>query len=239
MPYCPGCFEKHTQNDCWCDKCQKFIDQHNNFLKKCRNEFVRFERFDMKTNELVLIPETYGDLAEGTFEYQLTRDFDVDFCESAAQQAKIETIKDAKIALSWALQARIKEKEVDKRRSEMIKEAMKFQKNINSIAGKIKDKLKATECFIKIKLDEWIDSQKDNPFGVVEKLDVDEGTITVKKSFDFIIEDDRLVPDEYKTVDAALIEKAIKFGSRNIPGVKIYEKSETMLRLKSGAQNES
>ncbi len=57
--------------------------------------------------------------------------------------------------------------------------------------------------------------------------------MTTKKSYDFVVEDDRLVPLEYKMVDAGAIEKAIKFGTRKIPGIKIIEKTETALRVKN------
>ena len=38
------------------------------------------------------------------------------------------------------------------------------------------------------------------------------------------------VPDEYKTLDTVAINRAVKNGTRNIPGIRIFEKIDTVIR---------
>lgn len=51
-----------------------------------------------------------------------------------------------------------------------------------------------------------------------------------RKQWTFDIEDPDQVPHEYCTVDERKIRDAVKAGVREIPGVKIYEDSKTILR---------
>ena len=169
----------------------------------------------------------------GELKYQLMRQFDIDMLEGAAAALGVRTEDDARGALSMALQARKLETALDKSRAEIVKPHFDYQKAINKLVKDFKDKLVQIEESLHKKIDVWMDDQKENPFTAVDKLEVEDGSLTTKKSYDFVVEDDRLVPLEYKVVDAGAIEKAIKYGTRKIPGIKIIEKTETALRVKN------
>jgi len=54
----------------------------------------------------------------------------------------------------------------------------------------------------------------------------EKGSVRVKKVWNFEIEDKLQVPVQYKIVDEKAIRKAIKDGTREIPGVKIFQKEQ-------------
>lgn len=169
----------------------------------------------------------------GELKYQLMREFDIDMLENSSAAIGVKTEDDARGALSMALQARKLETALDKSRAEIVKPHFDYQKAINKLVKDFKDKLVQIEESLHKKINVWMDEQKDNPFTAVDRLEVEDGSLTTKKSYDFVVEDERLVPLEFKMIDAGAIEKAIKFGTRNIPGVKIVEKTETALRVKN------
>lgn len=165
--------------------------------------------------------------------YQLTREFDIDMLEGAAAALGVRTEEDAKGALSMALQARKLEKALDESRAQIVKPHFDYQKAINKLVKDFKDKLTQIEESLKVKIDKWMVEQAENPFTAVDRLEVEDGTITSKKSYDFEVIDEREIPREYLQVDVAAIEKAVKYGVRKIPGVNITEKTETSLRVKN------
>lgn len=165
--------------------------------------------------------------------YQLTREFDIDMLEGAAAALGVRTEEDAKGALSMALQARKLEKALDESRAQIVKPHFDYQKAINKLVKDFKDKLTQIEESLKVKIDKWMIEQAENPFTAVDRLEVEDGTITSKKSYDFEVIDEREIPREYLQVDMAAIEKAVKYGVRKIPGVNITEKTETSLRVKN------
>lgn len=169
----------------------------------------------------------------GELKYQLMRQFDIDMLEGAAAALGVRTEDDARGALSMALQARKLETALDKSRAEIVKPHFDYQKAINKLVKDFKDKLVQIEENLHKKIDVWMEEQQENPFTAVDRLEVEDGSLTTKKSYDFVVEDDRIVPLEYKVVDAGAIEKAIKYGTRKIPGIKIIEKTETALRVKN------
>lgn len=57
-----------------------------------------------------------------------------------------------------------------------------------------------------------------------------EGTAYQHKEWKFEVESDADVPREYLMVDHARIRQAVKDGIRNIPGVRIFEHTETRFR---------
>ncbi len=56
-----------------------------------------------------------------------------------------------------------------------------------------------------------------------------EGSVSFRKDWDFIIEDEQTIPREYCSPDSSKIRKAIRDGVREIPGVRIFQK-ETAIR---------
>ena len=69
---------------------------------------------------------------------------------------------------------------------------------------------------------------------VIAKADpvarTESGTAYQRKTWEFEIEDDRKVPETYKIVSEQLIRAAVRAGVRQIPGVKIYQKTQTQIR---------
>jgi len=57
-----------------------------------------------------------------------------------------------------------------------------------------------------------------------------EGTAYQHKEWRFEVEEEAAVPREYLMVDLSRIRQAVKDGIRNIPGVKIFEHTETRFR---------
>jgi hypothetical protein len=58
----------------------------------------------------------------------------------------------------------------------------------------------------------------------------DSGASYQRKTWTFEVFDESLVPAEYLIVDPIKIRQAVRMGIREIPGVKIYEKTETSFR---------
>lgn len=56
------------------------------------------------------------------------------------------------------------------------------------------------------------------------------GSATMKMEWTFEVTDLKLVPDEYKIVDEVKIGKLVKAGLRQIPGVRIYQKTNLLIR---------
>jgi len=56
------------------------------------------------------------------------------------------------------------------------------------------------------------------------------GTAYQRTTWEFEIEDGTKVPGEYKIVDERLIREAVRAGVRQIPGVRIYQKTQTQIR---------
>lgn len=56
------------------------------------------------------------------------------------------------------------------------------------------------------------------------------GSASQVKTWTFDVVDPQAVPREYLIVDDRLIRQAVKNGIREIPGVKVYEKTETRIR---------
>ena len=130
----------------------------------------------------------------GELKYQLMREFDIDMLENSAAAIGVKTEEDARGALSMALQARKLETAIDKSRAEIVKPHFDYQKAINKLVKDFKDKLTQIEESLKKKIDGWMDEQRDNPFTAVDRLEVEDGSLTTKKGYDFVVEDERLVP---------------------------------------------
>lgn len=57
-----------------------------------------------------------------------------------------------------------------------------------------------------------------------------EGTVSMKKVWDFEVVDITMVPVDLLTVDSARIRKMIDMGDRNIPGINIFQKTSLSAR---------
>lgn len=65
-----------------------------------------------------------------------------------------------------------------------------------------------------------------------QKVSTDSGTMMTVVTWEFEIEDEKLIPRGYLHVNERTIKDAIRMGERLIPGVKIYEKKSIRSRVK-------
>lgn len=158
---------------------------------------------------------------------------DCDHLKVKSDDVKIVCEDTARSALSMAMQTRKLSNQLEKTRKELIKPHFDYQKDINKLVKKFQEKLDEIESKMQDQLSFWMDEQASNPFTVIDELQVDDGSITMKKVWEFSIDDPDLVPDEYLAVDEDLIKDAVKNGVRNIKGVRIFQTTQTSMRVKN------
>lgn len=141
--------------------------------------------------------------------------------------------REARNCLSMALQVRKLEKGLEASRIELTKPHVDYQRSINKIVKDFKEKLKSIEDNLHKKVAAWIESEKDNPFNHVETIEVEDGSIYKKDSYDFSVKSLPEIPLEFMCVNEKAVETAISNGIRNIPGLEITRKEETVLRVKN------
>ena len=165
----------------------------------------------------------------------LSKNFDLKALQTESQNTSISDIGSAKAALTLALQARKLEKVLEESRTITTRPFLDAQKAINKIAKERKIQIELIEAELEKKISDWLNTENDNPFCdfKIDRLEVEDGSITIASTFDYKIENPNLIPREYLMVDEDAIKKAVKFGVRNIPGVKIIEKKESVLRVKN------
>jgi len=165
--------------------------------------------------------------------YELMRQFDIDFMEGASNAIGVRTEQDARSALSMALQARKLERTLDESRAAIVKPHFEYQRAINKLVKDFKDKLIAIENNLHEKINGWMKEENNNPFSKLEEIEVEDGKLFTRKFWTYDVEDTTKVPMEFLCVDNEAVDSAIKKGMRNIPGLTIYEKEETNLRVKN------
>ena len=57
-----------------------------------------------------------------------------------------------------------------------------------------------------------------------------QGTVSIKKTWTFSIEDESLIPKKYWSTDKVKINKAIREGARDIGGLRIFQASDVAFR---------
>lgn len=139
----------------------------------------------------------------------------------------------ARTALSMAMQTRKLSNQLEHTRKELVKPHMDYQKDLNKVVKDFQAKLDEIQFKMQGKISIWMDEQKDNPFTQLDELQVEDGSITMKKVWEFAIDDPDLIPDEYLVVDEDLIKQAVKNGVRNIKGVRIFQTTQTSMRVKN------
>jgi hypothetical protein len=162
----------------------------------------------------------------------LKKQLDIDWFLDQEKSLCVIDEDTAKQALSMALQSRMLEKKIEKSRAEIVRPHLDFQRAINKLVKDFKDNLETLEKRLQGKIDKWMEEQREYHFTTTNSIRVDEGVIYTKKEWDFCVQDEQIVPREYLCVDPDAIEKAIKNGTRKIPGVKIFEVEKTHMRIK-------
>lgn len=177
---------------------------------------------------------------------------DVDAILEYTKKLEVLSKRDAQHAIDSIAKAKTLRENINNKKLEITRDSRDFQKKINGIANEFLEPLLLVEDMIMGKVDHWRISQekaqiaeeanKDQleefglaPLHTFEDLSVvrsDCGTLKVKESYSFALQDKNLVPMEYLMVDEERVNLALKNGIRCIPGLKIEKITKTSVRRK-------
>ena len=165
----------------------------------------------------------------------LLQEIDIDPLIERANNHTISDAVDAQQALSMSLQARKIKKSLDKTRLELVRPHVNFQRSINKIVKDYTSKLEEIEKSLKVSIDDWVSSNSGTDLNYSDLvMEVSDGKLTKKSEWVFEVEDESDIPREYLLVDEKKIKSMIKSGIRSIPGIKIFEKTNTSMRVTNG-----
>lgn len=133
-------------------------------------------------------------------------------------------------AISMALQARKMLKVVEDIRKRLVDPYLKSQRSINELAKFYEEQLQSIEVSLSAKIDTWIENISETT-DIHQEISVSDGTFKKTKEWDYEIEDKNKIYSEYLMVDEKKVKEAIKMGVRFIPGIKIYQKETSKLRI--------
>lgn len=136
----------------------------------------------------------------------------------------------AKTCLSMSLQARKIRNSIEKRRCEILRPHLDFQKKINKEAKEYEKKLIEVEECLSNKILQWLENPGENE---IIQLSVSDGTFHKKEKFSFKIIDENLIPREYLKIDEKKIQDDIKKGVLDIAGISIFSENEIDLRVRN------
>lgn len=164
----------------------------------------------------------------------ITDKIDIEPLVAQAEGYEIASVETATQALSMALQARKLVTALIDSKKEITKPQLDFQRAVNKLVADYTEKLQKIEDNLKSKLEGWIDTNTGEGFtSGLDAIQVPDGSLKRVTTWQFDVEDTASIPFEYICADVEAIEKAVKAGVRNIPGVKIYAKTEVKLRVKN------
>jgi len=194
-----------------------------------------FEAMSDQLNKTKVMNVEVGGVSVYEATQKLRNDLNIEPLIEVSQSHKITSEQDAKQALSMSMQARKLRKTLEESRMKIVRPHLDFQRSINSVVKDYTAKLEEIEKSLKFKLDSWLEVQSTfEPNFSEMMLEVDDGKITTKVEWDYCIEDFDSVPPSYYIIDEKKVKKAIKMGIRDIPGIKIFEKKHTTMRIKNG-----
>jgi len=185
-----------------------------------------------KENELMKINVGYLTVEEAT---DSIRDgLNIDPLIETAESHNITCEDDAKNALSMSMQARKLKKTLEETRLNIVRPHIDFQRAINQIVKEYTSKLESIETRLKGKLEAWLELQSTFNQNFSEMvMEVDDGKLSQVTSWTFELEDLSKVPQEFLTLDEKKVKEKIKKGIREIPGLKIFEKTNVTMRIKN------
>ena len=164
----------------------------------------------------------------------LLNEIDIQPLIDLSQNADIKCQDDAKNVLSMSMQARKLRKTLEESRKRVIKPHFDFQKSVNEIVKEYTNKLESIENSLKEKLVSWSTAQslfEPSQKGVT--IEVEDGKLTTKSSWEYEITDSDKVPRKYLKIDESKIKDALKSGERHIEGVRIFETKKITMRIKN------
>lgn len=154
---------------------------------------------------------------------------------ASAERFEIVDRQSAHQCLSMTLQARKMRQVLDKKRLEIVRPALEFQKSINSFCKKYENTLLVLEDHLAQKVKEFMKTCTDTgSMDFVNTFKVEDGTASKKLKWTYQVENEIEIPREFLCIDEKKVQFAIKNGLRHIPGLKIFENVEIDLRVKNG-----
>jgi hypothetical protein len=153
----------------------------------------------------------------------------------ASENFEIVDRQTAKQCLSMSLQARKMRQALDKKRAEIIRPYLNYQKSVNKFAKELELRLTEIEKSLTEKLKDYMKGNSNNrqlDF-INQSMNVEDGNVSKSQIWKYEIEDASLVPREYLCIDEKKIKSAINAGIRRIPGLIIEESEDFKLRVKN------
>ena len=178
-----------------------------------------------------MIPEIFFDLEN--VKNEIEKEINLSSLIEMENGFEVVCYESASQALSMAMQSRKLEQTLEKSRVEAIKPHLDYQRSINKIVKDFKDKLEAIEKRLQNKIEFWMQKNNENPFASINSISVKDGTLYLKDEWDFKIENQEIIPIIYFKIDESKINESIKNGIRKIPGIKIFKKETTIMRIKN------
>lgn len=165
---------------------------------------------------------------------ELASKIDIEPLVKQAEGYEIANVENATQALSMALQARKLVTALIDSKKEITKPQRDFQSAVNKLVADYTERLQKIEDNLKSKIETWIDTSTGEGFtSGLDAIQVPDGSLKKVTTWQFDVEDTASIPFEYICADVEAIEKAVKAGVRNIPGIKIFPKTEVKLRVKN------
>lgn len=149
---------------------------------------------------------------------------------------EVVTYDECEKALSMALQSRKLSKAVEKKRKEITKPHLDFQKSIKKVADAFIDELKSIEASMTEKVETFNKArvEKSEEIGVdlqtVNK--VEDGTSYEQEYWEFEVQKMEEIPEKYLKLDDRAIKQALSDGERSIPGLRIFKTTKKRYRIK-------
>jgi hypothetical protein len=152
--------------------------------------------------------------------------------EEAATLTDVQDEASARHALSMALQSRKLKNTAKESKEKLLRPILDYQKAVNTLVSDLNAKLESIEDRLQNKIATWMDKENENNiFYDMKELEVEDGKISKKTSWDYEVYDEQAIPREFLSVDHAKIKLYVKTGARVIPGVIIEEKTEYQMRV--------
>lgn len=180
------------------------------------NEVEPSKMLALPTNEVFVTPETQKMISD----------------LSDAANFEIVTQHDAILAQQMTLKARAAKNDIEKNRKDITKPYYDFYKDVTAKAKGLQTYLEVIEFSLNNKIQAWYEEKEAESKISIDKLKLEDGSITFDLEWSFSVIDQSQVPAEYMCVDLIKLNKAVKNGIRSIPGVDITSKKIVKTRLK-------
>ena len=161
---------------------------------------------------------------------------EVESFKEQAQGFEVVTIEECKTALSMAMQSRKLAKAVDKKRKEITKPHLDFQKSVKKIADAFIDELKTIEASMTEKVESFNKAREEKSAEIGVELstvdNVEDGLSYEQEYWEFEVSDLDKVPAKYLKIDDKAVKEALNDGVRNIEGLRVFKTTKKRYRIK-------